>query len=327
MLTDTPGFPQAGLAAGIGYTAPAHPIDRRMASDKDNPATTQRTLLSTGPYQASPRSACVVVIHGEGLGRRADLDERAVVVGRSQEADLHIPHKSVSRQHCRIWRDGDQYRIRDLQATNTTRVNDKVVEEALLNDGDHITLGESILKFISHSSVEARYHEEIYQLATQDALTDLHNRRHFIDMVDKEIARAMRHHRELAMCIIDVDLFKPVNDRYGHISGDNVLRQIAGILHLHVRSDDFAARIGGEEFAVLMPECGMEAAYGFAERLRLAIADAEFRPGNEPQSITVSIGIAAMTPERDTCSRMMAAADKALYRAKSQGRNRVCIQD
>lgn len=298
-----------------------------MSSDDENPATTQRTILSAGPHRASHRSACVVVIHGEGLGRRADVDERAVVVGRSQEADLHIPHKSVSRQHCHIWRDGNEYRIRDLQATNTTRVNDKVVDEAPLVDGDHITLGESILKFISHASVEARYHEEIYQLATQDALTDLHNRRHFIDMADKEIARAMRHQRELTMCIIDVDLFKPVNDRYGHISGDNVLRQIAGILRRHVRTDDFAARIGGEEFAVLLPECDSDAAFGFAERLREAIAAVEFRPGNEPQTITVSIGVAAMSPERDTCSRMMAAADAALYRAKSQGRNRVCIED
>jgi diguanylate cyclase (GGDEF)-like protein len=293
---------------------------------KYDPNTTQRTVLSDGPRESAPRSACVVVIHGEGLGRRADIDEQPVVVGRSQEADLHIPHKSVSRQHCELWRDGDVYRLRDLGATNTTRVNENPVQETVLHDGDHLTLGESILKFISHSSVEAQYHEEIYQLATHDAMTDLYNRRHFIETVEKEIARAMRHQRPLTMCIIDVDLFKPVNDRYGHISGDNVLRQIAGLLHRHVRNDDAAARIGGEEFAVLLPECGTEAAYGFAERLREAVAEVVFRPGGEPQHITVSIGITAMTSERDTCSRMMAAADAALYRAKSEGRNRVCIQ-
>ena len=298
-----------------------------MAAEEDDPINTQRTLLSAGPHRAPPRSACVVVIHGEGLGRRADVDERAVIVGRSQEADLHIPHKSVSRQHCHIWRDGNEYRVRDLDATNTTRVNDLAISETTLNDGDHITLGESILKFISHSSVEARYHEEIYQLATQDALTDLHNRRHFIDMVDKEIARAMRHQRALTLCIIDVDLFKPVNDRYGHISGDNVLRQIASIVRGHVRSDDFAARIGGEEFAVLLPECDALAGHAFAERLRQAIAEVVFKPGAEALTITVSIGVASMTAERDTCSRMMAAADAALYRAKAQGRNQVCIQD
>jgi len=294
-----------------------------MAPDHE---TTQRTILSDGPRPSGSRSACVVVIQGEGLGRRVDIDAQPVVVGRSREADLHIPHRSVSRLHCRIWREGDEYRVCDLDATNPTRLNDQPIQEATLADGDHLTLGECILKFISHASVEAHYHEEIYQLATHDALTDLYNRRHFIEAVEREIARAMRHQRPLTMCIIDVDLFKPINDRYGHISGDNVLRQIAGILRRHVRNDDSAARIGGEEFAVLLPECDGDAAFGFAERLRQAVAEAVFRPGGDEQSITVSIGIAALTPSRDTCSRMMAAADAALYRAKSEGRNRVCIQ-
>jgi diguanylate cyclase (GGDEF)-like protein len=292
---------------------------------RDGSETTQRTLLSAGPHQPTPRSACVVVIHGEGLGRRADVDGVAVTVGRSQEADLCIAHKSVSREHCRIWRDGDDYRIRDLGATNATRVNDIVVSDAALADGDQVTVGESILKFISHTSVEAHYHEEIYQLATHDALTDLYNRRHFIEMMEKEIARAMRHRRHLALCIVDVDLFKPVNDRYGHIDGDEVLRQISALMRRHVRNDDIAARIGGEEFAVLLTECDGAAAFGFAERLRQAVADTVFTPGGEPQSITISIGIAMLSPRCDTRPQMMAAADLALYSAKHQGRNRVCM--
>jgi diguanylate cyclase (GGDEF)-like protein len=296
-----------------------------MAHSKGTSDTTQRTLASPGPQRPSPRSACVVVIHGEGLGRRADIDAEPVLIGRSQEADLSIVHKSVSREHCRIWRDGGDYRVRDLGATNPLRVNESVVAEAVLADGDHITIGESILKFISHTSLEARYHEEIYQLATHDALTDLYNRRHFNEMMEKEIARAMRHQRALALCIVDVDLFKPVNDRYGHISGDEVLRQIAGQIHRHVRNDDIAARIGGEEYAVLLPECDVGAAFSFAERLREAIAAVVFSPGGEPQRITVSIGIATLSPERDTRSQLMAAADAALYRAKDEGRNRVCV--
>ena len=287
--------------------------------------TTQRTLLSDGPHTASPRSACVVVIHGVGLGGRVDIDASRVLVGRSQDADLCIAHKSVSREHCQLWREGDEYRIRDLGATNATRVNDAPVDEATLSDGDHVTVGESILKFISHTSVEANYHEEIYQLATRDALTDLCNRRHFIEQMEREVARALRHKRPLSMCIIDVDLFKPVNDRYGHISGDEVLRQIADLVHHHVRNDDIAARIGGEEFAVLLPECDADAAYGFAERLREAVAAAVFAPGGEPQRITVSIGIADLSPLRNTRIRLMTAADAALYRAKEEGRNRVCL--
>ena len=299
-----------------------------MDTDPHLHDTTQRTLLSPGPLRPAPRSACVVVIHGEGLGRRADIDQSPVVVGRSQEVDLVIVHKSVSREHCRIWREANGYRIRDLGATNTTRVNEaRIASDTVLADGDQITVGESILKFISQDSVEARYHEEIYQLATHDALTELYNRRHFIEMADKEIARAIRHERPLSLCIIDVDLFKPVNDRYGHISGDEVLRQIALLLRRHARTDDLAARIGGEEFALMLPECDAEAARVFAERLREAVAEAVFTPGGEAQQITVSIGIAELAPGRDVRPALMAAADTALYRAKSEGRNRVCVED
>lgn len=298
-----------------------------MDTDDQPNDTTQCTMLTPGPSRPAPRSACVVVIHGEGLGRRTDIGDAPVLVGRSQEADLVIVHRSVSREHCRIWRDGNAYRIRDLGATNATRVNEKRIDaDIVLADGDQVTVGESILKFISQDSVEARYHEEIYQLATHDALTDLCNRRHFIELADNEIARAIRHRRPLSLCILDVDLFKPVNDRYGHISGDEVLRQIAALIRQQARNDDIAARIGGEEFALLLPECDAEAARVFAERLRETVAATLFRPGGEPQHITVSIGIAALAPSRDARPALMAAADAALYRAKSEGRNKVCIE-
>jgi diguanylate cyclase (GGDEF)-like protein len=286
--------------------------------------TTQRTILSAGPQRAEQKTACVVVIHGEGLGKRVDVGDTPVVVGRSPEADLCIPHPSVSRRHCEIWRAQDAYRVRDLQSTNRTRVNDDVVDESGLKDGDHITIGETILKFISHSSVEARYHEEVYQLATHDALTELCNRRHFTELMEKEIARAQRHGRPLILCILDLDLFKPINDRYGHIAGDAVLRQFSEILRAHVRADDIAARIGGEEFAVLLPETELAQALQFANRLREAVAAFEFRPGGEDKQITVSIGVADMGPQRDSRSTLMRAADAALYRAKDAGRNRVC---
>ena len=294
-----------------------------MANAED---ATHRTLHSPGPAAPARRSACVVVIHGEGLGRRADIGDAPVLVGRSSEADLVIAHQSVSRAHCRIWRTEDAYLVADLGATNTTRLNDaKLQGERTLVDGDQLTVGESILKFISQDSVEASYHEEIYQLATHDALTELCNRRHFAELADKEIARAMRHGRPLSLCILDVDLFKPINDRHGHIRGDEVLRQVAAVLRRHARSDDVAARIGGEEFALLLPECTAADAAMLADRLREAVASTMFAPGGEAQRITVSIGVAALAPHRDSRQALMAAADAALYRAKSEGRNRVCV--
>ena len=294
-----------------------------MPSAPDDRDTTQRTELSPGPRRAGPQSACVVVIHGEGLGKRVDVGERPVIVGRSHESDLQIAHPSISRQHCSIWRDAAGYRVRDLGATNRTRVNESRVEESALADGDHITVGETILKFISHASVEARYHEEVYQLATHDALTELCNRRHFLELMEKEIARAQRHERPLALAILDVDLFKRVNDEFGHIAGDGVLKQIAEVLRNHVRGEDVAARIGGEEFAVLLPEAQPEAAFSFCERLREAVAATRFAPGGSPQTITISIGLADLDATRPDRSTLMRAADTALYDAKELGRNRV----
>lgn len=295
-----------------------------MTTDSTPIDTTQRTLFSEGPLRPLQRAACVVVIHGEGLGRRADIHDAPVLIGRSHEADFTILHNSVSRQHCRILRDGTHCRIEDLGATNPTRINGRKLEgSAELADGDQITVGESILKFIAQDSVEARYHEEIYQLAVHDPLTDLHNRRHFVEMADREIVQALRHGRPLTLCIIDVDLFKPINDRYGHISGDEVLRRIGALVRQQARSGDIAARIGGEEFALLLPECTLEDAIATAERLRASVEAARFPLDGEDQRLTISIGVATLADGCDSRGALMAAADAALYRAKDEGRNRV----
>ena len=292
-----------------------------MSQDRDR--TTQITIVKA--EDGLRAAACVVVIAGERLGRRVDIDRRKIVVGRSEDADLCIPHSSVSRRHCEFWKDGDTYRVRDLHATNPTRVNDIAVEESVLEDGDHIAIGECLLKFISPTSVEARYHAEMQQQATTDAHTELPNRRHFVETVDKEITRSLRLGLPLAMCIVDIDHFKKINDQFGHIAGDDALRQMALILRGFVRSGDIAARIGGEEFAVVLPETTAEdAAATFAETLREAIAQATFTLHGEVRKITVSVGIAGMCPGRETRSTLMHAADAALYRAKDEGRN--CVR-
>ena len=299
-----------------------------MNRRSDDGSTTRRTVISPGPDRPEQNSACLVVIHGEGLGKRVDIAAQPIVIGRTHEADLRIAHASVSRRHCEVWRTGNECHLRDLGATNRTRVNDRAVESMALVDGDHITIGESILKFIGEGSVEARYHEEVYQVATHDALTQLYNRRHFSEILDKEISRSLRRARPLTLCIIDVDLFKPINDRHGHIAGDSVLRQLGEIMRAHVRGDDIAARIGGEEFGVLLPEANAEAAGTFAERLRQAVESAAFRVTDVlNQRMTISIGVASLAAGRDDRSALMAAADAALYQAKQQGRNRVCKAD
>jgi diguanylate cyclase (GGDEF)-like protein len=295
-----------------------------MSQDDRNSRTVQISVVRGGG--ASLTSACVVVIEGEHLGKRADIDKRRVLVGRSDEADLFLSHESVSRRHCEFWRDGDDYRVRDLGATNPTQLNGRPVSAAVLKDGDHILVGQCTLKFISATSIEARYHAEVHQLASNDPLTELPNRRHFFEAADREIARCVRTGVPAAMCLVDADHFKMINDRYGHIAGDEVLRHLAHLLREKLRQGDVSGRIGGEEFAVLLPECSAQDAVAvFSEPLRLAVEQAEFTLGGVRRQLTVSIGIAGLTPNRDNRSALMKAADVALYRAKDSGRNRVCV--
>ncbi|HNR91687.1 MAG TPA: GGDEF domain-containing protein [Dokdonella sp.] len=293
------------------------------ARDNDASTTQRRTMRPQRIDGAGHVPACLVVLQGQRLGQRIDLGDNPLVIGRSPEAEFQILERSVSREHCRIWREPAGYRIKDLDSTNKTFLNDQPIIEAELKDGDHISIGSCVLKFMDRSSVEARYHEEIYQLATADPLTDLYNRRQFTELLEKELARAANHKRPLVLLIVDIDHFKSINDRYGHPSGDIVLKKVALTLRGLSREEFITARIGGEEFAVVLPEHALEQAVGFAERLREGIAGLSLALTGGPQRVTVSIGAAAWADGMSGSSDLMRAADAELYRAKQAGRNRV----
>ncbi len=306
-------------AAGCRYT--------RLMAPRNGNTTQRRTIRPPGERSARVGSACLVVIHGENLGHRLELADAAVVIGRSPDAELQINHRSISRQHCRIWREANGYRIRDLDSTNKTFLNEQPILEAELRDGDHIGVGDSILKFMEQGSVEARYHEELYQLATSDPLTGLYNRRQFQELMEKEILRATRHLRALCLALVDIDHFKPINDRYGHPAGDGVIRGIAQLLRHNARADQLVARIGGEEFALVYAEQDLTEAAASTERLRRAIEASPFDLGGTPATVTVSIGLAQWRRGMSSLSDLMRAADQQLYRAKQAGRNRICRVD
>jgi diguanylate cyclase (GGDEF)-like protein len=163
-----------------------------------------------------------------------------------------------------------------------------------------------------------------------DALTGWHNRRYLQSRLQEELSRCRRERTPLTCLMIDVDHFKSVNDRFGHLAGDEVLRQIAHCISGEVRGSDVSARYGGEEFVVLLPGTGIAAGFLLAERIRAAVAAEPFElPAGSPLSVTVSIGVAEHSPaldERDlkvAGERLLALADLALYEAKSGGRNAV----
>lgn len=292
--------------------------------DHDRGTTQRRTLRPAQDGDGGREPARLVVLQGRRLGHRIDLGDQPLVIGRGAECDFQILERSVSREHCRIWREPAGHRIKDLDSTNKTFLNDQPIIEAELKDGDHVSIGNCVLKFMDSASVEARYHEEIYQLATVDPLTEVYNRRQFLELLEKELARAANHDRLLALLIIDLDHFKAVNDRHGHQAGDRVLKRVAAILRGHAQGEFILARIGGEEFAVVLPEYGIGEAIAFGDRLRTAIADADLAGDDGVGRITVSIGAAVWTPAMEQISDLLRAADEELYRAKQSGRNRVC---
>jgi len=163
------------------------------------------------------------------------------------------------------------------------------------------------------------------RLALLDSLTQLPNRRAYEERIQQEFERWQRYGRPLSLALCDIDNFKAINDSYGHLAGDKVLRIIARTMRNRLRKADFMARYGGEEFAILMPETTSEEAVAVIEEIRSAIADSPFHFRNQPVRITLSAGISALLPgdERD---QVFERADCALYNAKQNGRNRIELQ-
>ena len=163
-------------------------------------------------------------------------------------------------------------------------------------------------------------------LAHTDALTGVLNRRRFTDLAADELSRALRHGTPVALLMIDLDHFKAVNDRLGHAGGDAVLRSFAATAEHVMRQGDVFGRVGGEEFAALLPQTSLDGAVVLAERLRQRLGDEPAQVGSTVMPFTVSIGVAAWRADGATepsIDRLMVAADRALYAAKGQGRNRV----
>jgi diguanylate cyclase (GGDEF)-like protein len=267
--------------------------------------------------------ACLVVIYGPELGKRAALGAGAFEIGRSSKADLPIDQESISRHHARITFDGKQHLIEDLGSTNGTFVNEIAQKKTALKDGDTVKVGRSILKYMAGDNIESEYHEEIYRLMTMDALTQTHNKRYFNEALEREYLRSMRYRRALSLLLFDIDDFKNVNATHGHVAGDNVLRQLALVVKPRLRQQDVLARIGGEEFAVLLPEVEPTGAVVAAEKVRRLVESARFVVDETQFSCTVSIGAASFNERMTTAQMLHEAADKNLDNAKKAGKNRV----
>ena len=289
--------------------------------------TVSITPIRAEPAPRGPKShggeGCLVEIYGQELGRRIPLTGGIFEIGRSSKCDLTIDQDSVSRHHARIARSRDgHYSVADLGSTNGTYVNDVAVSEQVLRDGDQLKIGRTIFKFMFGTNIEASYHEEIYRLMTVDGLTQLFNRRYFNETLEREINRCKRYERPLSLVIFDVDHFKLINDEFGHVAGDALLRQLATVVKSRVRREDILARVGGEEFAGILPEVGLAGALATAEKIREVVESTGMTFEDNVMPCTISLGVAELAGNDDP-KALYARADAALYRAKQSGRNRV----
>jgi two-component system cell cycle response regulator len=286
---------------------------------------TRVTPFSDPPLPAGSGQDCLVVIYAPSsnqLGKRFSLVDGTVLIGRGSENDVVLYSDSVSRRHARIESRADEHHIIDMCSTNGTYVNDELVQEQRLCRGDQIKIGDTILKFLSGEDLESQYHETIYRMTIIDGLTEIYNKRYFVEQLDRELSRAIRHRRALALVMCDIDHFKAINDGFGHLAGDYVLKEVARISKSRLRPDDVIARYGGEELAVILPETDLDGGRLIADQLRKMIATASFVFEDEDIDVTISCGVAQLDPSWQPYD-FVKAADEMLYEAKRAGRNRV----
>jgi len=284
-------------------------------------------VVQAPPPDQTPGNDCVVVIYAAEpglLGKRYVLDKSPLRIGRGGDNHIVLDGDSVSRRHSHFERRSNGWFIVDDGSTNGTFLNEEQIKrEAGLNNGDRVKVGPTILKYLSGLDAEAKYHEEIYRMTIVDGLTQIHNKRYLFEALDKELIRARRYDRQLSLLIFDIDYFKNINDQYGHLAGDHVLRELARIVQERIRRDEVFARYGGEEFVIALPETSLQGAVTLAENLRARVETHGFSFQGERIPVTVSIGCAVLGEEK-TAADLIQLADDKLYEAKRGGRNRVC---
>ena len=303
-------------------------LESRAPPVSENDEKTRVTqVVQAPPPEQGTGNDCVVVIYAAEpglLGKRYVLEKAPVRIGRGGDNQIVLEGDSVSRRHCHFDRRQGVWHIVDDGSTNGTFLNEEQVKgSGQLNNGDRVKVGPTILKYLSGLDAEAKYHEEIYRMTIVDGLTQIHNKRYLFEALDKELIRARRYDRQLSLLIFDIDYLKNINDQYGHLAGDHVLRELARIVQERIRRDEVFARYGGEEFVIVLPETPLAGGVALAENLRGRVETHPFSFQGERIPVTISVGCAMLSEEK-TAADLIQRSDDKLYEAKRGGRNRVC---
>ncbi len=267
---------------------------------------------------------CFVQIYGKDIGRKYPLDKVQTTIGRGPDNGMVCDMDNVSRTHCKIYAGAGGSYIEDMGSTNGTFVNDEeLTARRKLCNGDFIKVGGVIFKYIDGDNIEQLYYEEIYRMAIIDGLTQIYNKRYFMEFIDREMARCQRYNRSLTLIMFDLDHFKKINDEFGHLAGDYVLKRLANGIHAkNIRKEECFSRYGGEEFAIVLPDTPKQNGAILAEKIRVMVQETKFEFETNNIPVTISMGVSEMQ-KGDTVDAFIQRADGKLYEGKQGGRNRV----
>lgn len=258
------------------------------------------------------------------IGEPIELKSDTFTIGRDLDSSLSIEDDSVSRRHAIIKWDGQVHSLVDLSSTNGCFVNEIRVGQRLLTSGDRVRFGKQIFKYLKSEEIETQYHEVVFKLITTDGLTQVYNKRYFLETLERELSLSQRSRSRTSVLLMDLDRFKSVNDSYGHLAGDSVLSEFCCRANTQLRSGQLLARLGGEEFAVLCTHGSLDQALETAESIRQVTCAAPFLFEGRVIPVSVSIGVATAAVDTTVSSNdLLNHADRLLYLAKASGRNQV----
>ncbi|MBN2345138.1 MAG: diguanylate cyclase [Candidatus Aminicenantes bacterium] len=278
----------------------------------------------------SEQAIVLTVIAGSetDFGKHFVLERKRTAIGREKANDIALGDGKISKAHCQVSvirspRGIEQISILDLDSTNGTYVNGEPVVQATLKAGDKIQAGETILQLSYSDEIEREYHAKLFDFAARDALTGLYNKRFIINELENYCRIARRSGRAFSIILVDIDDFKQVNDRFGHLCGDAFLKRLAELISRSLREQDIAGRFGGEEFLVILPETSVDGAFQLAVRIRKNVEDLTFPYQGHAVRTTVSAGVCQYEKALKDIKEFLDLADQAMYEAKKAEKNKV----
>lgn len=280
--------------------------------------------LRPEPEQPSTQEPFLVSVSGKETGKSIPLKGRNLRIGRDMDCDLILDNPHISRFHAEVFWKESKLHIKDLGSTNGVFINGRKISQEALNNGDKILIGTQMyFKLVYQDAVDQSYQLNLFKAANTDALTGLYNKRYFMDCLEKEFSYSKRTEQPLSLLLIDIDHFKQVNDNYGHVVGDKILKLLGTLLSSQLRLENVSCRFGGEEFGIIIRGATIEKALHVGERIRSLVAQQKVISKNREVTFTISVGVSTFNGKNfSTTEDFLTRADELLYQAKQKGRNK-----